>query len=153
MTAHHPRDTSAHDPIVASSGKISRTSGTGLLTGRSWRVNSAASSENRRPRKAGPIPRAVAGEVRAERGRSHRGADRVPGPPRDPLSVGFSWAYRLMSVGLEFSLPALAGAFLDRRWGSTPWATLAGAAIGFGVGMYHLLRMTATNPPGGGPPA
>lgn len=67
--------------------------------------------------------------------------------------MGFSWAYRLMSVGLEFSLPALAGAFLDRRWGSTPWATLAGAAIGFGVGMYHLLRMTATNPPGGGPPA
>ncbi|MFO0957155.1 MAG: AtpZ/AtpI family protein [Isosphaeraceae bacterium] len=77
----------------------------------------------------------------------------MAGTPRDPLSAGFSWAYRLMSVGLEFCLPALLGVFLDRRWGSTPWATLVGAAFGFGLGMYHLLRMTQAKPPGSNPPA
>lgn len=88
-------------------------------------------------------------------GRARRGAERVSGAPRnpDPLSTGIAWAYRLTSVGLEFCLPALAGLILDRRWGSKPWATLAGAVLGFGLGMYHLLRMTAARPSNGGPPA
>jgi F0F1-type ATP synthase assembly protein I len=73
----------------------------------------------------------------------------MAGSPPNPLAVGVAWAYRAMSVSLELCLPALVGAALDRRLGSTPWATVVGAVLGLGVGVFHLTRMAAsvTNPP------
>ncbi len=64
-------------------------------------------------------------------------------PPerRSALSAGVEWASRISTIGLEFALPPLAGAGLDRWWGTSPWATVAGAALGFAVGMVHLLRV------------
>ena len=61
--------------------------------------------------------------------------------PRSRLSVGIQWASRVTTIGLEFALPPLMGAGLDRWWGTSPLATLIGAVLGFAVGMMHLLRI------------
>ena len=55
------------------------------------------------------------------------------------------WAYRVSALGLEFSLPALAGYVVDRRWDTAPTATLLGAGLGFAMGLYHLIQI-ATPP-------
>lgn len=60
---------------------------------------------------------------------------------RSPLSIGVGWAYRVMSVGLEFVLPALLGHWVDGRLGTQPWGVLLGAVLGFGLGMVHLLQI------------
>jgi hypothetical protein len=66
----------------------------------------------------------------------------VPGPvPRSPLAAGIDWASRIGALGLEFSLPALLGHFLDGKWGTRPWGLLGGMILGFTVGMIHLLRI------------
>lgn len=57
------------------------------------------------------------------------------------MSVGFSWASRITSLSLEFVVPALVGVFLDKRLGSSPWGVVVGSALGFLVGMIHLLRI------------
>jgi F0F1-type ATP synthase assembly protein I len=51
------------------------------------------------------------------------------------------WASRISSVGLEFAVPPLLGALLDRWLSSSPVALLVGAVVGFGVGMMHILRI------------
>ena len=66
---------------------------------------------------------------------------RAPTRTSSALSVGMEWASRVTTVGLEFALPPLAGAGLDRWWGTSPWATVVGAVLGFAVGMVHLLRI------------
>ena len=65
-----------------------------------------------------------------------------PEESRSILAVGFDWAARVTTIGLEFALPPLAGALIDGRFGTTPWATVAGAALGFAVGMAHVLRLS-----------
>ena len=76
-------------------------------------------------------------------------------PSRDSdsgLGIGLALAYRGMTLGLEFALPAMAGYAADRRWGTSPVLTLVGATLGFAVGMWHLLRSSSTGPkPGPGP--
>ena len=62
------------------------------------------------------------------------------------LSVGMQWASRVTTVGLEFALPPLLGVWLDRWWGTTPWATVVGAVLGFAVGMMHILRIAREAP-------
>jgi ATP synthase protein I len=61
--------------------------------------------------------------------------------PRSPLSVGIGWASRISAIGFEFSLPPLAGYFVDRWLGSNPVGTLVGMIIGFLVGMMHILQI------------
>jgi len=66
----------------------------------------------------------------------------VPQPERrSNLSIGIEWASRVSTVGLEFALPPLGGAYLDHRAGTTPWLTLLGVVLGFAVGMMHILRI------------
>ncbi|WP_158633332.1 AtpZ/AtpI family protein [Tautonia sociabilis] len=72
-------------------------------------------------------------------------------PPQSPLSVGIAWAYRVTALGLEFSVPPLLGFLLDRRWESTPVATLVGACLGFAAGLVHLIQLATPGRPGGPP--
>ncbi len=66
----------------------------------------------------------------------------LSGPePRSPLALGIEWASRIMALGFEFALPALAGNYLDKRLGSGPVGLLAGMVLGFAGGMIHLLRI------------
>lgn len=51
------------------------------------------------------------------------------------------WASRVTSLGLEFSLPAVGGYYLDRWLQTSPAATLTGLVLGFAVGMVHVLRI------------
>ena len=60
---------------------------------------------------------------------------------RSKLAVGMDWAARASSIGLEFVLPTLLGAYLDSKFGSSPLCVVLGAFLGFGVGMTHILRI------------
>jgi ATP synthase protein I len=60
---------------------------------------------------------------------------------RSPLSIGIGWASRITALGFEFSLPPIAGYFVDRWLGSNPVGTLVGMIVGFLIGMMHLLRI------------
>jgi ATP synthase protein I len=59
----------------------------------------------------------------------------------DPLAVAMEWVTKITTVGLEMVLPAIGGAFLDKRIGTNYWA-LIGVVVGMVVGMWHLLQMT-----------
>lgn len=55
------------------------------------------------------------------------------------------WVAKITTVALEMVLPAVAGSYLDRRFG-TSYLALAGVVLGFVVGMWHLLQMTRVKP-------
>ena len=61
----------------------------------------------------------------------------------------------LGQVGLEMVSPIVIGVLLDRWLGWAPWLTVAGAVLGFGGGMAHLLASLNAGgkdkPPGPGP--
>ncbi len=61
---------------------------------------------------------------------------------RSSLAEAHIWVSRVTTVSLEMALPALLGHWLDKKSGMTPWLTVVGAVLGFGLGMTHLLRMT-----------
>jgi len=67
-------------------------------------------------------------------------------PQPDPLALAMEWVAKITTVGLEMVLPAIGGAYLDKRFGTSYWA-LAGLVLGVVVGIWHLLQMT--KPPGG----
>ncbi|WP_435016043.1 hypothetical protein TA3x_003602 [Tundrisphaera sp. TA3] len=67
---------------------------------------------------------------------------------RSPLSVGIDWASRITTLGLEFSLPPVAGHVADRQLGTGPALLLLGMVLGFGVGMIHLVKIARVPPPG-----
>ncbi len=73
--------------------------------------------------------------------------DEAPRP--DPLAVAMEWVAKITTVGLEMVLPAIGGAYLDKRIGTTYWA-LIGVALGMVVGMWHLLQMTRKKDGGSG---
>lgn len=54
----------------------------------------------------------------------------------------------IATLGLEFAtvevLCTLGGWWLDKRWGSLPWLTLAGAVLGFAWGMYLVVKGAQT---------
>lgn len=67
---------------------------------------------------------------------------------RSPLSIGIGWASRISALGFEFSLPPIAGYFVDGWLHSNPVGILVGMIVGFLVGMMHLLRLArdSSNP-------
>lgn len=60
---------------------------------------------------------------------------------RPPMVVAMHWVSQVTTVGLEMSLPAGLGYWLDLRWGTLPWLVSLGGLLGFGLGMWHLLKM------------
>jgi F0F1-type ATP synthase assembly protein I len=65
-----------------------------------------------------------------------------PGRDLHPFALAMEWVAKITTVGLEMALPAIGGAYLDRRLGTSYWA-LVGVVLGFVCGMVHLLQMTA----------
>jgi hypothetical protein len=63
---------------------------------------------------------------------------------RSFLTIGMEWASRVTTIGLEFALPPILGAWADRRWQTGPWLTVVGAVLGFAVGMTHVLQIART---------
>ena len=68
---------------------------------------------------------------------------------RSALAIGVEWASRVSTIGLEFALPPLAGAYVDQRAGTSPWLTLLGVFLGFAMGMWHILRIAREAPADG----
>jgi len=60
---------------------------------------------------------------------------------RSAVGIGFEWSARLTTLGFEVAIPALAGAWLDRRWGTGPWLLIAGALVGMCIAGLHLFQI------------
>lgn len=64
-------------------------------------------------------------------------------PPRDAEGNGFGWA-RWTGVGIEFGASVLLffllGSWADATWGTRPWMTVAGSALGVVVATYLLVK-------------
>jgi hypothetical protein len=59
---------------------------------------------------------------------------------RSPVGEAMAWAARIMAVGLAMMLPAVAGGWLDQRFGTTFFAPV-GLVAGFAAGLAWLLRL------------
>jgi uncharacterized protein YqgC (DUF456 family) len=66
---------------------------------------------------------------------------------RPPLAIAMEWSARLTTIALEMALPPAAGHWLDGRTGSSPAFVIAGAILGFVLGMFHLMQMVRQNRP------
>lgn len=44
-------------------------------------------------------------------------------------------------LGLSALLGALAGRYLDQRWGTGPWITLVGTLVGTAAGFYEVVTV------------
>jgi F0F1-type ATP synthase assembly protein I len=60
---------------------------------------------------------------------------------RFPDSRNLGRAYGMAQVGVEMVVPIGLGLALDRWLGSMPWATVAGAVLGFVGGLVHLVSI------------
>ncbi len=49
------------------------------------------------------------------------------------LNIGYVWAISVIAF-------TLLGVYLDNRWQTKPWLTLAGALLGIFSGFYHLIK-------------
>ena len=62
------------------------------------------------------------------------------------MAVALGWVSRITTVALEMVLPGVLGFWLDRQFG-TVFLGLVGFALGFVLGMRHLLAMTRSVKP------
>jgi ATP synthase protein I len=58
---------------------------------------------------------------------------------RPPRSTEPAHHAALAQIGLEMVAPIAVGLWLDYRFGTLPWLTLVGVAVGFIGGMVHLI--------------
>ena len=59
------------------------------------------------------------------------------------MVVALEWVSKITAVALEMVLPGILGHWLDERWG-TGFLALLGFGIGMTTGIWHLIRLTAT---------
>ena len=60
---------------------------------------------------------------------------------RSPLAVGYAWAARIFSIGIEMVIPILLGIWLDRKLGTVVLFLLLGVALGMGIAVMQLVRI------------
>jgi F0F1-type ATP synthase assembly protein I len=60
-----------------------------------------------------------------------------------PFGLAAEWVARLTMVGMEMVVFGLGGLWLDKHWATEPLFALVGFAVGIGIGIVHLLVMTA----------
>jgi hypothetical protein len=59
------------------------------------------------------------------------------------------WATRISMLAFDLALPPLAGYWLDRKLGTTPWLVVAGACLGLllaSLGFYRLTKIRFGSP-------
>lgn len=56
------------------------------------------------------------------------------------------WATRIMTISVEMVLPGVLGLWVDGKLGTGALFTLLGAASGLTLAIWHLLRMTSSQP-------
>lgn len=78
----------------------------------------------------------------------------VKDPPddRSPLAVAMEWTSRVTAISLEMALPALVGYWADRQLGTGMVLLVLGAILGFGMGMWHLVKLSRSMSGDGRPP-
>lgn len=67
-----------------------------------------------------------------------------PKPPGSPLGAAMSLG---MELAVSMVLGVLAGRWADARLGTAPVMLLVGVAVGFGAGLYLLVRGAKQAPP------
>jgi F0F1-type ATP synthase assembly protein I len=65
----------------------------------------------------------------------------MPASRRASVGEAFTWASRIIAVGVAMFLPAVAGSWLDERLG-TGFFAIVGLAVGFTAGLAWLIQMT-----------
>lgn len=71
-----------------------------------------------------------------------------------PMVVASRWVHQITTIALEMALPAGAGFWLDRRWGTSPWLTVLGACFGlFVAGTSFVQLIKRLTPPPKRPPS
>jgi ATP synthase protein I len=65
---------------------------------------------------------------------------------RPVLALALEWVSRITTISLEMSLPALLGYWADRELGTKPLFLVLGGIAGFGLGLWHLLKLAALPP-------
>jgi F0F1-type ATP synthase assembly protein I len=48
--------------------------------------------------------------------------------------------YAGTSLAITILLCTLAGVWIDRHWGISPWGTIVGSFTGIGAGLYNFIR-------------
>ncbi len=61
------------------------------------------------------------------------------------MATAAQWVSRITTISIEMVLPGLAGVWLDKWLGTVVLFTLAGFAFGVSFGIWHLVRMTASD--------
>lgn len=67
-------------------------------------------------------------------------------PQRSPVGEAIQWASRIMAMGLLMFMPAVAGTWLDARFG-TGWMGLVGLVVGFVGGIAWIVQLGRRSPP------
>ena len=57
------------------------------------------------------------------------------------MAAASRWVSQITSIALEMALPVGAGYWLDRRWGTSPWFVLVGAALGLFTATASLMQL------------
>lgn len=78
-------------------------------------------------------------------GQIHHQQKPVAPQPDQPSPIGMAaeWVARLTVVGMEMVVFGLGGVWLDERLRVKPLFALLGFTLGIGIGIFHLLMMTA----------
>lgn len=61
---------------------------------------------------------------------------------RPPMVVAMERVSQITALGGEMVLPAVAGYFLDQRWGTSPWLIISGGILGLSISFWHLYQLS-----------
>ncbi len=66
-----------------------------------------------------------------------------PTDDRSAIARAYGLAAQITTISFEMVLPALGGAWLDKKLGTKGVFFILGVVLGFTVGFWHLLKLTA----------
>lgn len=64
--------------------------------------------------------------------------------PRPPIAAAMERVSQVTTIGGEMVVPAVAGYFLDKRWGTDPWLLIAGGVLGITLSIWHMYQLTVS---------